>query len=168
MYGNQIQYLLGKVTKGIYDTLLGAIIFYNKLKEVLEGLGFKVNDYDKCSFNKMVEGVQCTIQFHMDDLKLWCIHQEVLYDIIKELNKVFGQDGLKLSVIYGAINNYLGTTMNWSNIGRVRFAMYNFLEDILEETPSDYNGEDTIPAIKSLFQVDDLPFLSEELVRPIP
>ena len=46
-YGNSIQYLVRKVTKGLYGTLLGAILYYNKLKGVLEGLGFKVNGYDK-------------------------------------------------------------------------------------------------------------------------
>ena len=61
MYGNRIQYLLEKVTKVIYGTLLGAILFYNKLKGVIEELGFEVNDYDECTFNKMVEGIQCTI-----------------------------------------------------------------------------------------------------------
>ena len=71
--GNRKQYLVGKVNKGVYGTLLGAILFYNKLKGVLEGLGFKVNDYDECTFNKMVDGVQCTVQFHVDDLCLSCI-----------------------------------------------------------------------------------------------
>ena len=42
--------------------------------------------------------------------------------------------------------------------------MYNFLEDILEEAPSDFDGKDTTSATKSLFQVEDLPLLSEELV----
>ena len=56
--GNSIQYLIGKVTKGIYyGMLLGVILFYNKLKGFLEGLGFEVNDYDKCTFNKMIERV---------------------------------------------------------------------------------------------------------------
>ena len=66
--GNRKRYLVGKVNKVVYGTLLGAILFYNKLKGVLEGLGFKVNNYDECTFNKMVDGVQCTVQFHVDDL----------------------------------------------------------------------------------------------------
>ena len=54
-------------------------------------------------------------------------------------------------------------TIDWFNDGRVRFTMCNFLEDILEEAPSDFDGEGTTPAIKSLFQVEDLPLLSKEL-----
>ena len=78
-----MQYLVRKVTKGIYGTILGPILFYSKLKGVLEGLAFEVNDYDKYTFNKMVEGIQCTIQFYMDNLKLSCTHQEVLDNIIE-------------------------------------------------------------------------------------
>ena len=58
-------------------------------KGVLEGLGFKVNGYDYCKFNKMIERVQCTIQFHLDDINISCVHQEVLDNIIDKLNEVF-------------------------------------------------------------------------------
>ena len=53
--------LIGKVSKAIYGTLLGAVLLYNKLKGVLTNMGFKMNDYDKCTFNKMINGKQCTI-----------------------------------------------------------------------------------------------------------
>ena len=77
------------MTKGIYGRHLGVILFYNKLKGVLEGLGFRVNGYDECTFNKTIEGVQCTIQFHVDGIKISCVHQEVLDNIIVKLNEVF-------------------------------------------------------------------------------
>lgn len=48
-------------TKRVYKTHLGAILFYNKLKRVLVGLGFEMNNYNKCPFNKMVDSIQCTI-----------------------------------------------------------------------------------------------------------
>ena len=46
--------LVGKVTKAIYGTLLGAVLFYNKLKGVLTKMGFEMNDYGECTFNKMI------------------------------------------------------------------------------------------------------------------
>ena len=48
--------LVGKVTKTIYGTLLGAVLFYNKLKGVLTNMRFEINDYDECTFNKMING----------------------------------------------------------------------------------------------------------------
>ena len=61
---------VGKISKAIYGTLLEAVVFYNKLKGVLVNMGFKMNKYDECTFNKMINGYQCTIQMHIDDLKL--------------------------------------------------------------------------------------------------
>ena len=79
-----------------------------------------MNDYDECSFNKMKDGVQCTIQFHMDNLKLSYLHQSVLDNIIDELNKIFGKDRPKLSATYGIIHEYLGMTIDWSNDAIIR------------------------------------------------
>ena len=62
--------LVGKISKAIYGTLLGAISFYKKLRGFLMDMGFKTNGYDECTFNKMIDGYQCTIQVHVDDLKL--------------------------------------------------------------------------------------------------
>ena len=42
--------LVGKVTKAIHGTLLGAVLFYNKLKGALTKMGFEMNDYDGCTF----------------------------------------------------------------------------------------------------------------------
>ena len=53
--------LVGKITKAIYGTLLGAIIFYKKLKGVLIEIDFQMNKYDECIFNKIIDGYQCTI-----------------------------------------------------------------------------------------------------------
>ena len=43
--GGMRKVLVGKVTKAIYGTLLGAMLFNNKLKGVLTKMGIKMNDY---------------------------------------------------------------------------------------------------------------------------
>ena len=86
--GGMRKVLVGKVTNAIYGTLLGAVLFYSKLKGVLTKMGFKMNDYDECTFNKMINGKQCTIQFHVDDLKLSHLQQQELDNIIDHLNDI--------------------------------------------------------------------------------
>ena len=44
--------VVGKVTKGIYGTLLGTVLFDNKLKGVLAKIGFEMNHYDKCTLTR--------------------------------------------------------------------------------------------------------------------
>ena len=152
--GKLKQMLVGKVTKAIYGTLLGAIQFYKKLRGVLTDLGFETNGYDECTFNKMINGSQCTIQVHVDDLKLSYVDQEELDKIIDALNEVFGSDGDKLTASYGKVHEYLGMTIDWSTEGVVVFTMYDYLESILDEAPSEFDGEDVTPAVKDLFSVD--------------
>ena len=47
--------------KAVYGTLLGVIVFYNKLSKHLIDYGFVQNEYDMCIFNKMVNSEQITI-----------------------------------------------------------------------------------------------------------
>ena len=50
-------------------------------------MGVKTNGYDECTFNKMIKGYhQCTIQVHVDDLKLSYMYQDKLDKIIDALN----------------------------------------------------------------------------------
>ena len=44
-----------------------------------------MNDYDMCTFNKMVDGEQLTVQFHVDDLKASHKDQKVLDDFLDNL-----------------------------------------------------------------------------------
>ena len=53
--------LYGKLTKAVYGTLLGAILFYQKLSGQLEEWGYTVNLYGPCIFNKSIEGQHMTI-----------------------------------------------------------------------------------------------------------
>ena len=55
------KWLIGKLTKAIYGTLLAVIIFYKTLKEFLESIGFIMNPYNECMFNKTIDGHKCTI-----------------------------------------------------------------------------------------------------------
>ena len=105
------------MTKAIYGTLLGAIKFYKKLRGFLTDLGFRTNGYDECTFNKMINGSQCTIQVHVDDLKLSHLDQGELDKIIDALNVVFTSGEDKLSASYGRIHEYLGMKIDWSKEG---------------------------------------------------
>jgi hypothetical protein len=147
------KWLFGKVTKAIYGTLLGACLFYDKLRAFLESIDFVVSDYDECTFNKMINGKQCTIQFHVDDLKISYVTQTVLDDVINQLNAEFGTIK-KLAASYGKIHEYLGMTIDYSEDGKVKFTMYDYLEDILVEALDDMDGSAVTVASDHLFTVN--------------
>jgi hypothetical protein len=141
------------VTKAIYGTLLGARLFYDRLRAFLESIEFKVNDYDECTSNKMINGKQCTIQFHVDDLKISHVKQSVLDHIIDQINAEFGTVK-KLAASYGKIHEYLGMTIDYSEDGKVKLTMYDYVEDILVEAPDDMDGTAVTVASDHLFTVN--------------
>jgi hypothetical protein len=164
VYGrNGRKYLYAKLTKAVYGTLLGAILFYEKLSKQLVDWGYERNCYDRCTFNKMIDGNQITIQFHVDDLKISHIKQSVIDDVLNDLNNTFGTNKKPLAATTGDIHDYLGITIDYSEKGKVKFTMYDYLEDIIEGMPDDMNGTAPTPASDNLFDVEeDSPPLNEK------
>ena len=130
------KYIYARMIKAVYRTLLAAIIFYKKLSKHLREHGFVCNDYDMCTFNKIVNGNQLTVQFHVDDLKASHRDPEVLREFVNQLRKEFGKEH-KLSKIIRNLHNYLGITIDYSIKGKVVFTMFDYLEDIIVECPND-------------------------------
>ena len=80
--------LVGKITKAIYGRLLGVFLFYRKLRGVLIDMEFQTNKFNGCTFNKMINGYQCTIQVHVDDLKLFHVQPDELNSIIDHRSSI--------------------------------------------------------------------------------
>ena len=87
-------------------------------------------------------------------MKLLHVHQDELNAFIDALNEVFGSDGDLLTASYRKIHKYLGMKIDWTTEGMVVFTMYDYLEDILDEAPTDFDWEDVTPAVKELFTVN--------------
>ena len=49
--------------------LVSAMLSYHKLTNALLSYGFELNPYDPCVVDKMVNGEQLTLCWHMDSLK---------------------------------------------------------------------------------------------------
>jgi hypothetical protein len=77
-----------KLQKALYGCLRGALLFYLKLLKDLEGNGFKLNPYDPCVANKMVNGKQFTMTWHVDDLKLSHVDAKEVDKTIKWLKSI--------------------------------------------------------------------------------
>ena len=147
--------LYGELVKAVYGTLLAAIIFYEKLSKYLREQGFVVNKYNECTFNKIVNGQQLKVQFHVDDLKSSHRDSKVLDEFLVELRKEFGKED-KLTKNRGNIHEYLGMTIDYSIQGKVVFTMFDFLEDIIVEAPEDLKNQlSRYPGNNKLFHVDE-------------
>ena len=59
-----------ELLKALCGTLRAARLFWEKLSGLLVEWGFVINPYDSCVANKMVNGKQLTVVWHVDDLKI--------------------------------------------------------------------------------------------------
>jgi hypothetical protein len=66
--GTAILYV--KMQKNLYGLLRSTLLFYKKLVADLESDGFVLNPYAPCVANKVVDGKQMTVCWHVDDLKV--------------------------------------------------------------------------------------------------
>jgi hypothetical protein len=162
-YERGVPVIYARLKKALYGTLQAALLFWQELSGFLKGLGFEFNPYDECVMNKMIDGSQCTIAWHVDDLKVSHQSQEVIEGIISELEKQYGKEA-PLSVTRGPVHEYLGMIIDYSEDGKVKFSMPNYEEEILAECPEELLGRGvTTPASLHLFDTDDeAPKLSEE------
>jgi len=102
--------------------------------------------------NKTVNGVQCTVLWHVDDLKISCKDMSMIEDVVSKLNHEFGKFA-PLKAHYGTVHEYLGMTLDFSEDGKVKIIMRDYIDKILEELPDDYIGTATTPATEKLFSV---------------
>jgi Reverse transcriptase (RNA-dependent DNA polymerase) len=103
--GKQILYV--QLAKALYGTLKAAMLFWRKLTNFLEGIGFVTNPYDRCVANKTVDGKQCTVAWHVDDLKISHVDPKVVDGVIAALSAEFGNEA-PLTVTRGKNSRVLG------------------------------------------------------------
>jgi hypothetical protein len=143
-----------KLLKALYGTLQAALLFWTDLSEFLVEKGYTLNPYDSCVANKTINGKQCTILWHVDDLKISHIDSLVVDGILSELNTKYGKEA-PLTVTRGKIHDYLGLTLDFSDDGKVKVRMEDYVESILEDAPANMDGEAPTPAAQHLFTVND-------------
>lgn len=150
--GKSIMYV--QLQKALYGTLSAALLFWKDLSAHLAKEGFEPNPYDSCVVNKMVDGKQCTVVWHVDDLKISHVDGRVNEGVLDRLNIRYGKE-TPLTVTRGDIHDYLGMTIDYSTDGKVAIRMEDYIEDMLGEVPEDMIGHASTPAAAHLFKVDE-------------
>ena len=112
--GKPMLYL--NLRKAIYGTLQAVLLFWRLLSDTLIEWGFKLNNY--VIANKIINRKQCTIIWHVDNLKISHIDKKLVENIINNLNKNFREYSL-LRTNRGKKLEYLGMTLDYTIKGRV-------------------------------------------------
>jgi hypothetical protein len=84
-----VKRLLVQCQNALYGTMVASLLYYRKFTKSLTEIGFELNPYDPCVANKMIEGKQMTICFHVDDCKLSHRQPKVMDKMIKWLRQEY-------------------------------------------------------------------------------
>jgi hypothetical protein len=140
-----------------------ALLFYKKLVGELQSMGFEINPYGPCVANKMVNGSQMTIRWHVDDLMISHLKQEEVMQVVQQIKEIYGKN-LKENV--GTVHDYLGMTFDYSFDKEVQINMWDYIKKVIKELPEEITGVCATPASDYLFTVrEDGTKLNEELAE---
>ena len=99
-----------QLSKALYGMLRAALLFYKRLRSDLENMGFEVNPYDPCVANKMVNGHQMIVCWHVDDLKVSHKDEAAVTALALKLASLYGE---KTTISRGKVHQYLGMDIDW-------------------------------------------------------
>jgi hypothetical protein len=154
--------LIVQCQNAIYGTMVASLLYYRKFRKSLLSVGFEFNPYDPCVANKMVDGKQMTICFHVDDCKashkLPKVVDEMIAWLKQEYEQIFEDGSGKMTVSRGKVHKYLGMTLDYSISGQVKITMLDYVDEILtafQAVDPKATGTKSSAAPDDLFKVDD-------------
>jgi hypothetical protein len=139
-----------KLQKALYGCLRSALLFYKKLVGDLKSQGFELNPYDPCVANKVINGHQFTLAWHVDDIKMYHKDPEEVSKLIAWLKSIYGDN---MHVSRGLVHDYLVMTLDYATKGEVKVTMVDYLKGVLNDFPEVIEGHAQTAAANNLFTV---------------
>ena len=128
--------IYSEALKALYGTVDQS--FFEDLSGFLTGdLGFERNPYDWCGVNKVINGSQCTIVWHVDDLMISHKDHHVVTEIIRRLSDKYGIM-MPLTVNRGKVHEHLCMNFNFELIGEAQISMYQYIYSIIDGASDEY------------------------------
>ena len=131
--GKKILYV--KVIRSIYGCIEAALLWYELYDRTLEGEGFKLNPYERCIANKVIDGQQCTVAWSVDNNKISHNDPRVVMNVLNMIEEKFG----KLTVIRGRKHDYLGMKIELKE-KHFEISMKKQIEEAIEALGEEVSG----------------------------
>ena len=110
--------------------LRAALLFYKRLRSDLDHMGFGINPYDPFVANKIVNGHQMTICWHVDNLKLSHKDDNAVTALAEKLAELYGPN---TTVSRGKVHKYLGMDIDWASVtDTLIVSMIKYLYKVIE------------------------------------
>jgi hypothetical protein len=154
--------LLVQCQNALYGTMVASLLYYRKFTKSLTSFGFEINPYDPCVANKIVDGTQMTICFHVDDCKLSHRSSRANDNMIdwlrQEYESIFEDGSGRMTVSSRRVHKYLGMTLDYTVHGQVNISMFDYVNQIINafyKAKPKGGGTKSSAAPDDLFKVDE-------------
>ena len=148
--GHKVVYV--QVMKAIYGMLTASLLWYKKFRKDLEGIGFKFNDYDACIANRIKDGSQQTIRFHVDDIMSSHMNPQVNDKFGHWLERMYGEYKA-VKPLRGKVHDYLGMKIDFGTKSTVIIDMVQYVHDMIMDFPVKITKTSKTPAGEKLMEV---------------
>ena len=143
--------MIVRLNKAQYGCIESARLWYNTLSSKLVSLGYEINPYDPCVFNKIGNnGKQLTIVIYVDDIMATSEEQADLEELVATIQTEYKT----ISVKRGDTHEYLGMLMEFrpdGKRGKVRVTMEKYTTELLDELRVYTTADD--PVSSTLFEI---------------
>jgi hypothetical protein len=152
--GKKVLYV--QLLKALYGMMNASLLYYKKFVEDIKEIGFELNPYDPCVANRMVDGKQHTLTWHVDDVKSSHVDPKVNDEFHSWLTEKYASDDIgKVKVSRGKRHDYLGMILDFSQAGKLKLDMVYYVKAMIEEFSGNLQGRAKCPWTDQLFKVDE-------------
>jgi hypothetical protein len=156
VYEGKQKVLYMEMLKALYGMLQSALLYYKKFRKDIESIGFVVNPYDPCVANRMVNGKQHTITWHVNDLKSSHVDSKVNDEFLKWLTRMYASDEIgEVKATRGKRHDYLGMVLDFKTPGVLELDMTQFIKSMVAVFSVKLTGNVHCPWTANLFKVDN-------------
>jgi hypothetical protein len=141
--------------KALYGCLESGKLWYDLLSSTLTELGFTMNWYDRCVFNKGSGDDMITVGIFVDDLFITTKFLSTIQELYEQLAAKF----TNITMNIGPNVSYLGMNFEFKP-GSCIVSMGGFIQEFLRDHPP--SGRSPSPAGENLRDADDSPLLDLE------
>ena len=101
------------------------------------------NSYDPCVCNRMIDGKQHTVRFHVDDLMSSHMDPKVNDEFLMWLNEMHGEYA-EVKATRGEIHDFLGVVYDFTDPGVVRVDMIDYIRQMLDAFSVEFSENDKV------------------------
>ena len=155
-----------ELQKALYGMLKSALLFYRKLVADLQSVGFTLNPYDPCVANKLVNGKQLTVLWHVDDIIAAHEDPKIVSNFLAWIQERYDTPDKKMVAMRGHVHDYLGMRLDFSTPRELQVGMDAYIRKVIQDFPERITGVAPSPAADHLYQIRD-PADAKPLPEPL-